>query len=416
MTTPLSKGHAPSAGGSPDDPIGRRIREIDGRVTELLAHAQYTYLQPVAAVEGAYVTIEGRRLLLASSYSYLGLLGHPAIQTAARQALEQYGTGTHGVRLLAGNTDLHDRLERRIASFVGADAAVVYSSGYLTNVAVISSLVGKGDVVICDKLNHASIVDGCLLSRAKFVRVAHNDAQGIERALAEAPPTAGKLVVVDAVFSMDGDAIDLASVVEACRRHDARLMVDESHSLGVLGATGRGIEERFGLPGTIQLKMSSLSKAIPSAGGYVAGDASLITYLKHASRPFVFSAALPPASAAAALAAFDVIEAEPQRVTRVQANARRLRALLRQGGLAIRDDPTPIIPVVTGSDAAAMQMSRELFERGFFVPPVVSPAVPPGTSRLRVTVTAAHTEAEVDAIGRAVAEAWRAATAPAVSG
>jgi glycine C-acetyltransferase len=259
-------------------------------------------------------------------------------------------------------------------------------------------------------------VDGCLLSRAKFVRVAHNDAQGIERALAEAPPTAGKLVVVDAVFSMDGDAIDLASVVEACRRHDARLMVDESHSLGVLGATGRGIEERFGLPGTIQLKMSSLSKAIPSAGGYVAGDASLITYLKHASRPFVFSAALPPASAAAALAAFDVIEAEPQRVTRVQANARRLRALLRQGGLAIRDDPTPIIPVVTGSDAAAMQMSRELFERGFFVPPVVSPAVPPGTSRLRVTVTAAHTEAEVDAIGRAVAEAWRAATAPAVSG
>ena len=402
--------------GRREDPVDRRIREIDERVTSLREHAQYTYLQPVAAVEGASVTINGRRLLLASSYSYLGLLGHPAIQTAARAAIEHYGTGTHGVRLLAGNTDLHDRLEQRIAAFVGADAAVVYSSGYLTNVAVISSLLGKGDLVVCDKLNHASIVDGCLLSRAKLVRVSHNDAAAMDRALAQAPGAAGKLVVVDAVFSMDGDVINLPAVVETCRRHDARLMVDESHSLGVLGASGRGIEERFGLPGTIGLKMSSLSKSIPSAGGYIAGDDDLITFLKHASRAFVFSAALPPASAAAALAAFDVIEAEPERVARVQSNARQLRAMLRRGGLPVRDDPTPIIPVITGSDDAAMQMSRELFDRGFFVPPVVSPAVPPGAARLRVTVTAAHTEAEVDGIAAAVVEAWHTVTAPAVSG
>ena len=398
------------------DSVGRRIREIDQRVAGLRDHAQYTYLQPVTAVDGAYVTIEGRRLLLASSYSYLGLLGHPAIQAAAQAALEHYGTGTHGVRLLAGNTDVHDRLERRIGAFVGAKAAVVYSSGYLTNVAVISSLVGKGDIVVCDKLNHASIVDGCLLSRAKFVRVPHNDAGAVDRALTEAPSAAGKLVVVDAVFSMDGDVINLPAVVGACRRHGARLMVDESHSLGVLGASGRGIEEHFGVPRTVQLKMSSLSKSIPSAGGYVAGDNDLITFLKHASRAFVFSAALPPASAAAAMAAFDVMEAEPERVARVRANAQRLRARLRQGGLPIRDDPTPIIPVITGSDEVAMRMSRELFDRGFFVPPVVSPAVPSGSSRLRVTVTAAHTEAEADAIAGAVVAAWHAVTAPAVTG
>jgi len=389
---------------------------MDRRVTDVREHALYTYLQPVAAVDGSHVTIDGRRLLLASSYSYLGLLGHPAIQAAANAALDHYGTGTHGVRLLAGNTDLHDRLERRIAAFVGTDAAVVYSSGYLTNVAVISSLLAKGDVVVCDKLNHASIVDGCLLSRAKFVRVPHNDAGAMDRALAQVPEGAGRLVVVDAVFSMDGDVIDLPAVVEVSRRHGARLMVDESHSLGVLGASGRGIEERFEVSGTIQLKMSSLSKSIPSAGGYVAGDSDLITFLKHASRAFIFSAALPPASAAAALAAFDVIEAEPDRVARVQSHARRLRARLQQGGLPIRDDPTPIIPVITGSDDGAIRMSRALFERGFFVPPVISPAVPPGTSRLRVTVTAAHTEAEVEAIAEAVVAAWRDVAAAAVTG
>lgn len=411
---PDERGH--SRAERSEDPVGRRIREIDERVAALRADAEYTYLQPVGALEGTHVTIEGRRLLLASSYSYLGLLGHPAIQAAAAAALEHYGTGTHGVRLLAGNTVLHDRLEQRIAAFVGADGAIVYSSGYLTNVAVISALVGRGDVVVCDKLNHASIVDGCLLSRAKFVRVPHNDTDAVDRALAQAPRAVGKLVVVDAVFSMDGDVYNLPAVVEAAHRHGARLMVDESHSLGVLGKTGRGIEERFGLAGAIDLKMSSLSKSIPSAGGYIAGDRALVTFLKHASRAFVFSAALPPASAAAAMAAFDVIDAEPERVVRVQVNAGRLRATLRGEGLPVRDDPTPIIPVITGSDEVAMRMSRELFDRGFFVPPVISPAVPPGASRLRVTVTAAHTDDEVDAIAEAVVRAWHAVTASPIAG
>lgn len=389
------------------EPITRRIAEFATRVRSVKADDLYFYLQPVEAVEGAHVTIGGRSLLLGSSYSYLGLLGHPAIQGAAREALDHYGTGTHGVRLLAGNTDLHDRLEKRISEFSGTAASVVYSSGYLANVAVIGALLGRTDVVICDKLNHASIVDGCLLSGAKFIRVPHNDIAALVRELTALPAATGKLVVVDGVFSMDGDVIDLPRVVDACRQSKAKLMVDESHSLGVLGTEGRGIESHFGLPGAIDIKMSSLSKAIPSAGGYIAGSEDLITYLKHVSRAFVFSAALPPASAAAAMAAFDVMEHEPERVRRVQSHARALRKRLREGGVPVREDPTPIIPVITGDDVPALRMARELYERGVFVPPIVSPAVPPKTSRLRVTVTAAHNEDEVAQIGDAVVGAWR---------
>ncbi|MGH2436589.1 MAG: aminotransferase class I/II-fold pyridoxal phosphate-dependent enzyme [bacterium] len=389
------------------DPIGRRIDEFANRVRAVKADDLYFYLQPVEAIDGASVTIGGRSLLLGSSYSYLGLIGHPLIQHAARDALNHYGTGTHGVRLLAGNTDLHDRLEQRISAFSGTEAAVVYSSGYLANVAVISALVGRTDAVICDKLNHASIVDGCLLSGAKFIRVPHSDTAALIRELTALPAAMGKLVVVDGVFSMDGDVINLPRVVDACRQSRATLMVDESHSLGVLGPEGRGIESHFGLQDVIDLKMSSLSKSIPSAGGYIAGSEDLITYLKHVSRAFVFSAALPPASAAAAIAALDVMEREPERVRTVQAHARTLRKRLRDGGIQVREDPTPIIPVITGDDVPALRMSRALYDRGVFVPPIVSPAVPPKTSRLRVTVTAAHSDDEVAQIGDAVVGAWR---------
>lgn len=394
--------------------IGKRIRALADRRRDLEAHGLYFYLEPVEAVDGAYVTIAGRRMLLASSYSYLGLLGHPTIQAAAAGALAHYGTGTHGVRLLAGNTDLHDRLETRLAAFVGAEAAAVYSSGYLTNLAAISALVTRGDIVICDKLNHASIVDGCLLSGARFVRTPHNDIEAIDRALAAVPDGTAVLVVVDAVFSMDGDVYDLPALVECCRRRGAWLMVDESHSLGVLGARGRGIEEHFGLGDVVDVKMSSLSKSVPSAGGYIAGSADLITYLKHASRPFIFSAALPPTSAAAAMATLDVIEAEPERVRRLQANVRRLRAGLRAAGVPVRDDPTPIVPIIAGDDDRTLRMARLLFDRAIFALPILSPAVPPRTSRLRITVTAAHADGEVDAIASGVAAAWQA-VAPALT-
>jgi 8-amino-7-oxononanoate synthase len=388
----------------------RRINWYADRAAAIQREGLYFYLQPVEAVDGAYATVAGRRKLMASSYSYLGLIGHPTISAAAQAALARYGTGTHGVRLLAGNTDLHDRMEARIAAFVGAEASVVYSSGYLANVAAISALLGRDDVVICDKLDHASIVDGCLLSGARFVRVAHNDVAAFERALGRAAARAGKLVVVDAVFSMDGDVIDLPALVEVCRRYGAWLMVDESHSLGVLGERGRGIEAHFGLRDAIDVKMSSLSKSVPSAGGYIAGGARLVSYLKHASRAFVFSAALPPASAAAVVAALDVMDAEPERVARLRAHVQRFRAALQAGGLPVRDDPTPIVPVITGDDEAAMRIARYLDDRDIFALPIVSPAVPPRTSRLRITVTAAHTPHEVDQIATALSAAWREVT------
>lgn len=397
------------------DPISRRIREFADRLHGAQAQNLYVYLKPVESLAGPRVGIGGRTVLLGSSYSYLGLLGHPAIEAAAREALERYGSGTHGVRLLAGNTDLHDRLEARIASFAGREAAVVYSSGYVTNVAAISTLVARGDVVICDKLNHASIVDGCLLSGAKFVRVPHNNIAAIAQALEGVPVGAGALVIADAVFSMDGDVINLPRLVEACRRRGAWLMVDESHSIGVLGDDGRGIESHFDLAGAIDIKMSSLSKGIPSVGGYIAGSRDLVALLKHASRPFVFSAALPPTSAAAAMAAIDLLEAEPWRVARLRANYRRLRTGLRAGGLAVADDPTPIVPVIAGADEPALRMSSLLFERGVLIPPIVSPAVPPHTSRLRVTVTAAHRDEDVDEIVQAVLAAWHEVMAASVS-
>lgn len=397
------------------DPIERRIKGYADRARDVKARGLYFYLQPVEAVEGAYVRIGGRRMLLGSSYSYLGLIGHPAIEAAAAAAVAHYGTGTHGVRLLAGNTDLHDSMERRIAGYTGAEATAVYSSGYLANVAAISSLLGRDDVVVCDKLDHASIVDGCLLSGARFVRVPHNDIAAFDRALARVPPGVGRLVVVDAVFSMDGDVIDLPALAEVCRSRGALLMVDESHSLGVLGDRGQGIEAHFGLPGAVQVQMSSLSKSIPSAGGYIAGSQDMITYLKHASRAFVFSAALPPASAAAVVASLEVMEAEPERVARLQAHVRRFRAALQEGGVLVRDDPTPIVPVITGDDETAMRIARFLDERDIFALPIVSPAVPPRTSRLRMTVTAAHTSDEVDTIAAAIVAACRQ-VAPALVG
>src|SRR3989441_2773923 len=365
--------------------ITRRVREFAERVRRVQDRDLYLYLEPVVAIGGPRVTIAGRSVLLGSSYSYLGLLGHPEIEAAARAAMQQYGTGTHGVRLLAGNTDLHDRLEARIASFVGAEAAVAYSSGYVANVAVISTIVGRGDVVVCDKLNHASIVDGCLLSGAKLVRVMHNNTAAVDRALAEVPDGTGTLVVADAVFSMDGDVVDLPALVEICRHRGAWLMIDESHSLGVLGDDGRGIESHFGLRGTVDIKMSSLSKSIPSVGGFIAGIPELAALLKHVSRAFVFSAALPPASAAASMAAIDLMEREPQRVARLRRNYRALPAGLQAGGPPGPGEPRPPVPGTTRAKDGALPPARRVFSTGGVAPPCGSAAVPPSRPRRRRT-------------------------------
>jgi glycine C-acetyltransferase len=391
------------------DQIQAKIEYWRERVSRTAEAGLYFFNQPVEEIiSPTRVRVHGRELLQLASYSYLGLLGHPRINAAAQAAVEKYGTGTHGVRLLAGTLNLHEELEAALAAFTGREAAVTFSSGYNTNLAAITTLVGRHDVVISDKLNHASLVDGCLLSGAEFLRFKHKDLADLERCLRRAAHASTKLVVVDAVFSMDGDVIDLPAISAVCRAHGAWLMVDEAHSLGVLGATGRGLEEYFGAQNLIDLKMGTLSKTIPSVGGYLAASQELIRVFRHAARPFIFSAALPPAQAAAALAALQVIEQEPERVATVQANARYFREQLRALGFNLLNTETAIVPIICGSDERAYQMVRVCQQNGVFALPVISPAVPEGLARVRATVTAAHTRAEIDCALEVLERAGRA--------
>ncbi len=302
--------------------IFSRMEKINERIRAGKERNIYPYMQTAEKIKGMYVTIDGRQLLQFTSYAYLDLLNHPKVRQAAQSALTDFGTGTQGARFLSGTTKIHRELEKTIAQFKKTDEAMVFPSGYVTNLGTISALVERNDVVICDKLNHASIMDGCALSRARLIRFEHNDMEDLEKALAKAPKNSGKLIVVDAVFSMDGDIINLPEVIRLSRKYDAMLMVDEAHSTGVLGKTGHGIEEHFGIDDrdAIDVRMGTLSKAISSLGGYIAGSSELISYLKHTVRSFIFSAALPPTLAAAAKASFEVIEEEPERVKKLRDN------------------------------------------------------------------------------------------------
>ena len=380
-----------------NDNVVKRIHYMVNRVRQLTEQQLYFYNQPIQEIRGGgRVLVNGREMGMYASYSYLGLIGHPRINKAAQEAIEKYGTGTHGVRTLAGTLTIHDELEETIADFRGAEAAVTFSSGYATNLTVISTLVGRGDYVISDKYNHASIVDGCLMSGAKFVRFRHNDMAALESRLKSIPSDATKLVVADSVFSMDGDIIDFPRMVALCQQYNAWLMIDEAHSVGVLGKTGRGIEEHFDMPGVIDIKMGTLSKTIPSVGGYVAGKKELIDYLRHASRAYIFSAALPPAQAAAANEAFKVILDEPWRVEKLNANTRQFLEGLKARGFDTMQTETAIVPVLCGQDDLAFAMTRECQQKDVFVLPVVSPAVPQGLARLRATITAAHESDEIE--------------------
>jgi 8-amino-7-oxononanoate synthase len=380
-----------------DDTVARRVQAYAERFAEFKSKDMYFYNQPVQELRGGgKVLVHGREMGMYASYSYLGLIGHPRINEAARKAVDKFGTGTNGVRFLAGTLTVHEELEETIAHFKRAEAAVTYTSGYVTNLTVISTLVGRGDYVLSDKLNHASIVDGCLISGAEFRRFRHNDMADLEYRLQQIPDSAARLVIADAVFSMDGDVIDLPRVNALCRQYGAYLMLDEAHSLGVLGRTGRGIEEHFGLEDAVDIKMGTLSKTIPSVGGYVAGKKDLINYLRHASRAYIFSAALPPPQAAAANEAFKVILDEPWRVEQLEQNTRLFIGGLKRAGFDTLLTTTAIVPVLCGSDERAITMTREAQHHDVFVLPIVSPAVPEGQSRLRATITAAHEPAEIE--------------------
>jgi len=372
---------------------------LDARIQQAKKQDLYPYMHSSDAVEGVHVTVQGRPMLQFASYSYLDLLGHPKINAAAKRAIDEFGTGTHGVRFLAGTTRIHVELEKKIAAFKKTETAVAIASGYGANFGTISALLGRHDTVICDKINHASIVDGCILSRAQFVRFEHNDMGALEKALFEAPKTGTKLVVVDAVFSMDGDIINLPEVIRLCRKFRAMLMIDEAHSVGVLGKKGHGIEEHFGIDPKeelIDIKMGTLSKTIPSVGGYIAGRTKLINYLRHTIRPFIFSAAIPPASAAAAKTAFEVIEDEPWRVEKLHKNTDYFLKTLHARGFDTLKSQTAIVPIIIGDEAKALEMTRLARSEGIFIVPILPPAVQPNTARIRATVTAGHSLQEID--------------------
>lgn len=367
----------------------------------------YTYQQPMVGRSGPHVQIGKRTLINASSYDYLGLIGHPGIEQAAQEAIRTYGTGTGGVRLLTGTCELHRQLEEQLASFKKTEESITYSSGYVANLAVISSMLGPGDLVIADERIHRSVIDACRLGHIPIRTFAHNDPSALDEILCRRK-SRNVLVVIEGLYSMDGDFPPLADIVAVKNRHKVRLMVDEAHSLGVLGPTGRGIDEELGVPAReVDIWMGSLSKAFPSNGGFVAGSRELIYFLQHGSAPFMFSAAVTPASAAAALESLNVLRREPERLARVHRNAEQLRDGLRGLGFNLGLSQSPIIPVLLGGDKQAYQAARTLYDQGILATAIVSPAVKTGTARLRLCATAAMDQACVDSILTAFGELCR---------
>ncbi|MEI5035121.1 aminotransferase class I/II-fold pyridoxal phosphate-dependent enzyme [Streptomyces sp. CA-278952] len=387
--------------------IAHKLEATQRRVSSLEweSERRNSFVPYTAERDTAYVDLDGRRLLMMSGYSYLGLSGDERVVAAARAAADRYGTGNHGVRALAGSIPLHEELEAEVAVVAERERAIVFGSGYAANVGTIGALVGPGDTVFVDKYAHASIVDGCRLSGATVVRFRHNDTDHLARRMEAAAPGGVRLVIVDSVYSMDGDIAPLPRLREVCDAHEALLMTDEAHALGVIGRTGLGVEEHFGRQVRVDVKLGTLSKAIPSMGGWVAGSAELIGHLRYAARPFLFSAALAPASAGAALEALRVLRAEPERVARVQRYGARFRELVTAGGMRTGDSETAVVPLIAGSDESAYDLATTARRLGVIGLPVVTPAVPRDLARLRIAVTARHTDTDVELAAEAFLKA-----------
>jgi len=377
-------------------PLEEKINALNQRIKKMKDEKRYFYLKSIDGASGAKVTIDGREMTMFASYNYLGLITHPKIKKVAIDAIEKYGTGAAGVRLLAGTTKVHEKLEATIARFKGAEDAVTYSSGYVTNLAAITTLCQRGDLVVIDKLDHASIIDGCLLSGAHHKSFLHNNMESLERILAISKDYINKLIIVDAVYSMDGDVANLPEISRLAKKYNAKLMVDEAHSIGVLGKTGHGIEEHFSLKGVVDIHMGTLSKTIPSIGGYIAGDKDLINYLKHNSRPFIFSASLPPVAAATAMACLEVIEDEPERIANLQKNIKQFKDGLNFMGYNTMNSTTSIVPILIGEEENTLKLCKMVNDEGIFICPILFPAIPKGTNRLRAHVLATHTSENIN--------------------
>lgn len=365
------------------------------RAREVKQRGLYPYFVPLDGTEGTEVTVAGRTVLMIGSNNYLGLTTHPRVREAVKQAVDEYGTSCTGSRYLNGTLKLHQELEARLAAFVGKEAALVFSTGMQANLGAISALVGPEDVVIMDKENHASLVDGVRLSGGTMKRFRHNDMRHLEKILSNLPDSAGKLVVVDGVFSMGGDIVPLPELAPICKRHGARLYVDDAHSLGVLGG-GRGTGAHFGMEDDVDLVMGTFSKSFASIGGFIAADAEVIAYIQHHARSLIFSASLPAHNVMAAMVALDIMETEPEHVRRLWENGDYMLTCLKRMGFNTGNTETPIIPIIIGEDGPTFLTWKLLYERGLYTNPVVTPAVPPGQSMLRTSYMATHTREQLD--------------------
>jgi len=363
---------------------------------EVMAMGIYPYFRVISSAPGTVVTVDGKELLMIGSNNYLGLTNHPKVVEAAANATRKFGSGCTGSRFLNGTLDLHVELEDRLAKFMKRPAALIFSTGFQTNLGTISCIVGRSDTIYADRANHASLVDGCRLSFGRTIKFAHNDMADLERILQTSVNGGGRLIVVDGVFSMEGDIAKLPDIVRLAREFGARVMIDDAHSIGVLGEGGRGTAEHFGLIDDTDLVMGTFSKSFASLGGFIAGEEDVIHFIKHFSRELIFSASMPPGSVASCLAALDIIESEPERRTRLWEITHRMHREYKNLGFNIGVTETPIIPIYIGEDILTFQFWRELTDAGIFANPIVSPAVPPGHSLIRTSYTATHTDEQLD--------------------
>ena len=394
-----SSGHHLAKGESLMDLFKKaRESELMRDAREAIESGAYPYFKPLEDTEGTEVVMDGRRILMIGSNNYLGLTTHPKVREAAITAIKRYGTSCTGSRFLNGTLALHHELEHRLAEFVGKPAALVFSTGMQVNLGTISALVQRGDVVVIDKDDHASIVDGCKLSYGEMKRFPHSDLTGLERVLKSISEDKGILVVVDGVYSMGGDIAPLPQLVEICKTYGARLMVDDAHAAGVIGRNGRGTADFFGLTEHVDLIMTTFSKSFASLGGFVAGEEDVIFYIKHHARSLIFSASMPASNVAAVLAALDVMEQEPERVDRVGAIGERVRRELKALGFNIGPSQTPIVPIVIGDRDRTVLAWNMLFQAGLYTNCVLSPAVPAGMDLLRTSYMATHTDDQIDRV------------------
>src|ERR1700712_3948003 len=391
------------------------VKKLHGKIAEfqvanmLREQGLYPYFRPIESAQDTEVIIDGKRVLMFGSNSYLGLTNHPKIKEASKKAIDKYGTGCAGSRFLNGTLDIHIELEQRLAKYVNKDAAVLFSTGFQVNLGVLSCITGRNDYLILDEYDHASLIDGSRLSFSRVIKYAHNDMDDLRRKLSILPEEAVKVIAVDGIFSMEGDIVKLPEIVELAEEFGANIMVDDAHSLGVIGVKGAGTSSHFGLTDEVDLIMGTFSKSLASLGGFIAADAITIDYLKHRARALMFSASMPPASVASVIAALDIIESEPDRIVKLWDNTRYATKLLLEEGFDLGPTESPILPIYVRDNQKTFMVTKYLQDSGIFVNPVVSPAVPSDSSLLRFSLMATHTfgqiEEAIDKITKAFKEA-----------